>query len=61
MSLLILANLKNDSYDLILVIIDRLTMIYYKLVKIIIDPLGLTKVIINMVICYYGVLESIVN
>ncbi len=58
----ILTNQKSDNYDSILVIIDRLTkMVHYKLVKVMIDAPGLTKVIINMVICYHGVPESIIT
>ncbi len=58
----ILANWKVDSYDLILVIVNRLTkMIYYELVKITIDALGLAEVIIDVVMRHYRVLESIVT
>lgn len=35
-------------------------MIYYKPVKVIIDILGLAKVIINVIVYYYRVLKSIV-
>ena len=35
-------------------------MVYYKLVKVTIDIPGLVKVIINMIICYHGVPESII-
>ena len=60
MDCLILSNEKGDNYDLILVIINWLTkMIYYKPVKVTIDALVLTKVIINMVVCYHRVLELI--
>ena len=45
------ADWKDNSYNLILVIVDRLTkMIYYELVKVNINILGLAKVIINVVI-----------
>ena len=61
MSFLILVNKKSDSYDLILVIIHQLIkMIYYKPIKVTIDVLSLVKVIINMVLCYFRVLESII-
>ena len=41
-------NWKGDSYDSILVIVDRLTkMVYYKPVKITIDAPDLAKVIIK--------------
>lgn len=35
-------------------------MIYYKLVKVMINALGQTKVIIDLVVYYHGILESIV-
>ena len=61
-SLPISANWKSDSYDLILVIIDRLTkMVYDELVKVTIYAPSLAKVIINMVVCHHGVPESIVT
>ncbi len=61
-SFIISANWKSDSYDLILVIINWLTkMVYYKPVKVTIDILGLVEVIINMVMCHHGVLESIIT
>ena len=60
-SLLISINSEGDSYDLILVIVDRLIkMVNYKPVKIIIDIPSLAKVIINIVIYHYKVLELIV-
>ena len=53
---------KGDNYDLILVIIDRLTkMVYYEPVKITIDALGLAKVIIDVVVRHHGVLDSIIS
>ncbi len=59
--LLISVNWKSDKYNLILVIVNWLMkMVYYKLVKVIIDALGLVKVIINMIMCHHGVPESIV-
>ncbi len=60
-SLPISADWKDDSYDSILAIVDRLTlMIYYKPVKVTIDAPDLVKVIINMVVHHHGVLELIV-
>ncbi len=60
-SLPISANWKANSYDSILVIVNLLTkMVYYEPIKITINAPGLTKVIINMVMCHYGVPESIV-
>ena len=56
------ANWKDDSYDSILVIVDWLTkMVYYELVKVIINAPGLAEVIINVVVHHHGVSESIVT
>ena len=45
------ADWKGNSYDLILVIVDRLTkMVYYKPVKVTIDASRLAKVIIDLVV-----------
>ena len=42
---------KSDSYDSILVIVDRLTkMMYYKLGKVIIDAPGLGEIILDVVV-----------
>lgn len=58
---LILINLKDDSYELILVIIKYLIKkIYYKPFHITINLFVIAKVIINMIIYYYKVPESIV-
>ncbi len=58
----ILTNWKDDSYDLILVIVDWLTkIIYYELVKIIIDNLNLAKVILDMIIQYHTLSNLIVS
>ncbi len=55
-------NWKGDSYDSILVIVDRLTkMVLYVPVKVTIDEPGLAKVIIDVVVCHHGVPESIVT
>ena len=52
---------KGDSYDSILVIVDWLTkMVYYEPVKITINAPGLVEVIIDVVICHHGLLDSIV-
>ena len=52
---------KGDSYDSILVIIDRLTkMVHYKLVKVTINAPGLAEVIINVVMRHHGLPDSIV-
>ena len=53
---------KGDSYDSILVIVDRLTkMVHYKPVKVTIDAPGLAEVIINMVVRHHGLRNSIVT
>ena len=55
-------NWKGNSYNFILVIVDQLTkMVYYELVKITINAPGRAKVIINIVICYHGLPDSIVT
>ena len=52
-SLLNSADWKSDSYDLILVIVDKLTkIVHYEPVKVTIDITGLVKVIIDIVICH---------
>ena len=56
------ANWKGDSYNLILVIVDQLIkMVYYVPVKVTIDISDLAKVIINIIVHYHGVLESIIT
>ena len=58
----ILTDWKRDSYDSILVIIDRLTkIVHYELVKITIDATGLAEVIINVVVRHHGLPDSIVT
>ena len=57
----VLINWKGDSYNSILVIVDRLTkMVHYKPVKITLDALGLAKVIIDMVVRHHRLPDSIV-
>ena len=61
-SLLILMDLKRDSYDSILVIVNWLTkMVYYKQVKVTINIISLAEVIINLVMKHYGLPDSIVT
>ena len=56
------SNWKGDSYDSILVIVNRLTKImHYKLVKVNIDAPGLAKVIIDVVVQHHGLLDSIIS
>ena len=53
---------KGDSYNSILVIVDRLTkMVHYKPVKVTIDAPGLAKIIIDVVVWYHGLPDSIVT
>ncbi len=60
--LLISADWKGNSYDSILVIVDRLTkMVYYKPVKVMIDAPSLAEVIIVMIVRHHGVPESSVT
>ena len=60
--LLILANEKGDSYNSILVIVNQLTkIVYYEPIKVTVNAPSLAKVIINVVVHYHGVLESIVT
>ena len=54
-------NWKRDSYDSILVIVNRLTkMVYYKLVKIIINTPRLEEVIIDVVMRHHNLPNLIV-
>ncbi len=53
---------KGDSYDSILLIVDRLRkMVYYVPVNVTINVPGLAEVIIDVVVRHHGVLESIVT
>ncbi len=54
------ANWKGDSYNSILVNVDWLTkMVHYKPVKVMINAPGLAEMIINVVVRYQEVPESI--
>ena len=58
----ILPDWKGNSYDSILVIVDRLTkMVYYEPVNVTIDALGLAKVIIDIVVRHHGLPDSILT
>ena len=60
--LLILTDWKRDSYNSILVIVNRLTkMVYYRPVKVTIDASGFAEIIINIVIRHHGLSDSIVT
>ena len=53
---------KGDSYDSILVIVNRLIkMVYYEPVKVTIDALGFVEVIINIVVRHHDLPNSIVT
>lgn len=59
---LLLMNWKSNNYNIILVVIDCLTkMLYYKPVKTTINVASLAEVIIDLVIRYYSLLESIIS
>lgn len=60
--LLLSADWKSDSYNLILVIVDQLTkIVYYKPSKVTINASWLADVIINVVMQYHGLLHSIMS
>ena len=53
---------KRESFDSILVIVDRLTkMVYHEPVKVTIDASGLAEVIIDVVVRHNGLPDSIVS
>ena len=55
-------NWKDDCYDSILVIVDRLTkMVHYEPVKITIDAQKLAEVILDVVVRHHGLPDSIVS
>ena len=55
-------NWKGESYDSILVIVDRLTkMVHYEPVKVTINTPGLAEVIFDVVVWYHGLPDSIVT
>ncbi len=61
-SLSISTDWKCDSYDSILIIVDRLMkMVHYVSVKVTINSPGLAEVIIDVVVRHHGVSESIVT
>ena len=60
--LLILVDWKEDNYDSILVIVNRLTkMVNYKPIKMTIDAPGLAEVIINIIAWHHRLLDSFVT
>lgn len=55
-------NWKGETFDFILVIVDRLKkMVHYKPVKITIDAPGLAEVIIDIIIRHHGLPDFIVS
>ena len=55
-------NWKGESFNSILVIIDRLTkMEYYEPVKVRINAPGLAEVIIDVVVSHHGLPDSIIS
>ena len=59
--LLVFTNWKGDIYDLILVIVAQLTkMVYYEPVKVSINIFSLAELILDMIICYHILPNSIV-
>ena len=55
-------NWKEDSYDSILVIVDRhAKMMHYEPGKLNIDALGLAEIILDVVVRHYGLPNSIVS
>ena len=53
---------KRNTYNLILVLVNRLTkMVHYELVKVTIHDSRLAKVIIDMVVQYHDLLDSIIS
>ena len=53
---------KSNNYDSIRVIVDRLTkMVHYKSVKVTIDASRLAKVMLDVVVWYHGLSDSIVT
>ena len=53
-------NWMGNSYDSTLLIVDRLMkMVYYELVKITINAIGLVEVIINVVVRHHGLTDPI--
>ena len=60
--LLLSADRKDNSYNSILIIIDRLTKImYYELVIVTINTQRLAEVIINVVVQYHDLPDSIIS
>ena len=62
MDLLILTNWKGDSYNSILLIINKLTkIVHYEPVKVTIDAPGLAEVILDVIVRHHGLPDLIVS
>ena len=60
--LLVSTNWKSKSYNSILVIVNQFTkMVYYELLKVIINAPGLAKVILEVIVWHYSFPNSIVS
>ncbi len=60
--LLVFLKWKSENYNLILVIVDQLIkIIYYEPVKIIIDVFNLEEVILDVVMQYHKLFNSIIS
>ena len=58
--ILLLIDCKDDSYDVILIMVNQLIkMVYYKVLRTTIDTMGLTEVSINIIMRYHGLSELI--
>ena len=58
----ILTDWKGDSYDSILIIVNRFTkMVHYEPVKVTINAPGLAEIIMDVVVRYYNFLDLIVT
>ena len=56
------ADWKDDSYDLIFIIVNCLTkIVFYEPVKVNINTLGLAEVIIDVVVWHHGLSDSIIS
>ncbi len=54
--------LKSKTYDLILVIVNRLTkMVYYEQVMMIINTLALAEIIVEVLVRHHSLSDSIVS
>lgn len=60
--LLVFTNWKSETYDSIVVVVNRLTkMVHYKPVQVTIDAPGLVKVIIDVIMRHHGLPDSIIS